>query len=464
MTSDGAMSRNRLILVASAAVFCAALAGGAANAETLNGALIKAYRNNPTLNAQRASVRVTDENVPQALSGYRPTVSLDGSIEQSSTRATTPLERRTSNLTSRSGQLTVNQNLFDGFQTRNSVRVGESQVLAQRETLRNTVQNILYDAAEAYMNVLRDGAILELRNNNLQVLEEELRATRERFAVGVVTRTDVAQAESSVAGARSEISSAQAILETSKAVYRQVIGDDPRNLAPGKLIDSLLPRALPAAIDLSYREHPAIKAALHGVDAAQLQVRVIEGQLLPTVSLQGALAASRQPQTNIARSQSASITGVLSIPLYEGGLVYSQARQAKESAGQVRIEADVTRDQVRSAAVQAFSTLESARAQTISAQAQVDAATVALAGVREEARVGERTTLDVLQQQQILLDAQTLLVQAQRDRIVASYALLAAVGRLSVEHLKLGIQTYDPSVHYNQVRDEWIGLRTPDGR
>lgn len=455
--------------MAAAVLIAAFIQTGGASAETISGALMKAYRNNPTINAQRASVRAIDENVPQALSGYRPTVTLDETVQRTTSRTTSNevaggAVTRGSDLTSRSLQLTVNQNIFDGFQTRNQVRLSESQVLAARETLRNTVQNVLYDAASSYMNVLRDQAILDLRRNNVAVLQEELRATRERFAVGVVTRTDVAQAESAVAGAESDVSQAEADLTADKATYRQVIGDDPVKLQPGKLIDSLLPKTVPVALDLSYRDHPAIKAALHGVDQAQLQVRVFEGQLLPTLSVQGIVSGSLQPQSGVRSTQSASIAGVLSVPIYEGGFVYSQVRQAKETAGQTRIEADSTRDQVRQAAVSAFGTLTAARAQTISAQAQVQAATVALAGVREEARVGERTTLDVLQQNQTLLDAQTLLVQAQRDRIVASYALLAAVGQLSVEKLRLGIETYNPATHFNQVRDKWIGLRTPDGQ
>jgi outer membrane protein len=452
-----------------------------ASGETLNGALIKAYNNNPDLNAQRASVRATDELVPQALSGYRPTVTGSATVEPQTSRSysegTVDIARKnggikttrvtsssTDNRTPRTMGVTLNQTLFDGFQTRNNVRSGESQVLAARETLRNTVQNTLFDAAQAYMDVLQNAAILDLRKNNLEVLEEELRAARERFNVGVITRTDVAQSEAAVEGARSEVSAAESTLSASRATYRQVIGEEAGKLAPGKTIDKLLPKALPFAVDQSQAGHPAIRAALHGVDAAQLQIRVIEGELLPNISLQASATQEFDTQPGLIHRRTASLLGVLSVPLYEGGVVYSRARQAKEVAGQRRLEADSARDQVRAAVVSAWGTLEAARAQIISAQAQVDAATVAVAGTREEARVGERTTLDVLIQQQALLDARTLLVQAQRDRIVASYALLSAVGWLSTERLGLKIQTYDAAVHYNQVRDKWWGLRTPDGR
>jgi outer membrane protein len=316
----------------------------------------------------------------------------------------------------------------------------------------------------AYMDVLRDAAILDLRKNNLEVLEEELRSTRERFNVGVVTRTDVAQAESAVAGAKSEVSGAEATLNTSRGTYRKVIGVEAGKPVPARAIDRLLPRTIGSAIDASQAQHPAIRAALHGVDAAQIQIRAIEGELLPTLSLQGNVTGAVEQQLSTHRSRSASILGVLSVPIYEGGQVYSRVRQAKETAGQRRLEADEARDEVRAAVVSAWGSLEAARAQIISAQAQVDAAEVAFAGTREEVRVGERTTLDLLIQQQSLLDARTSLVQAQRDRIVASYALLSATGALSTGRLGLKVNTYDPTQHYNQVRDKWIGLRTPSGQ
>jgi outer membrane protein len=446
-----------------AGIALCALMAGSAGADTIEGALAKAYVNNPTLNAQRASLRATDELVPQALSGYRPTVDAQLSVGREVLGSRTDLAINSGALTTRSASITANQNLFDGLRTRNNTRASESQVLAARETLRNAVQNTLFDAAQAYMDVLRDAAILDLRKNNLEVLEEELRATRERFNVGVVTRTDVAQAESAVAGAKSDVSGAEAQLNTSRGTYRQVIGVEAGKPVPARAIDRHLPRSLGSAIDSSQTEHPAVRAALHGVDAAQIQIRVIEGELYPTLSLQGNVSTSVEPQLSVHRSRSASIFGILSVPIYEGGQVYSRARQAKETAGQRRLEADEARDQVRAAVVSAWGSLEAARAQIISAQAQVAAAEVAFAGTREEVRVGERTTLDLLIQQQALLDARTSLVQAQRDRIVASYALLSAAGGLSTGRLGLKVNTYDPTRHYNQVRDKWIGLRTPSG-
>ncbi len=443
---------------------------GTAGAETIEGALAKAYNNNPTLNSERAIVRATDENVPQALSGYRPRITATMEAERSTVenRTVNPLTTQTAinsnDLTTRGVGLNVRQTIFNGNRTRNETRTAESEVLAARETLRNVEQNTLLDAAEAYMNVLYTSAILDLRKNNLRFLRAELEATRERFRAGVVTRTDVAQAEASVAGAVSEISLAEESLAAARANYREVVGEEAQNLSAGRAIDRLLPKTLPEAVDLGLRDHPAVKAALHGADAASLRVKAIESELLPTLSVQGNVSAYLDPQVNVQRSRSASLLGVLTVPIYEGGQTYSRARQAKESYGARRLDADAKRNQVRAAVVSSWATLASAKSQIASATAQIDAAGLALSGVQEELKVGERTTNDVLNAQLTLLTAQTFLVQAQRDRIVASYSLLSAVGGLTADRLGLRVQRYNPSTHYNQVRDKWWGLRTPSGQ
>lgn len=471
----GRLDAFRRAALSCVAVLCAVSVPFAAMAETINEALVQAYLANPTLNAQRASTRATDELVPQALSGYRPTVigSADGGVQgRRVDRPSAPPSVKTGTLTASVG-VTVEQPLFDGFRTRNSVRQAESTVLASRETLLNTEQNVLFDAAEAYMNVLRDFAILDLSRNNVDLLDEELRATRERFEVGEVTRTDTALAESRLSGARSELSVAEANLKASRAIYRQVIGTEPTKLYPGQPIDRLLPKTQQEATDIGYIEHPASRAALHAVDAAEMQVRVVQGELAPSLSLQGNAGhqwdnSDSSPDQGTAdletHTSTASVLGVLRVPIYQGGQEYSRVREAKEILGQRRLEAESVRDQVRAAVVSAWGALEGAKAQIIAAQAQVEASTIALSGVREEARVGQRTTLDVLNFQQEQLDARVTLITAQRDRVVASYALLQAIGRLNVAILNLKVPAYDARVHYDQVRDKWFGLRTPDGR
>jgi outer membrane protein len=438
--------------------------------ESLQRSLARAYGNNPELNAQRANVRAVDELVPQALSGFRPRVTGAADVGrayfESVNRATPGRARgRTSDAYSPRGVgLQVDQTLFNGFRTENQTRAAESRVLGARETLRNTEQTVLFNGVTAYMNVLRDTAILNLQRNNVEVIEEQLRQTNDRFRVGEVTRTDVAQSEARLALARANASVAQGNLRASIATFRQRIGVEPKRLNPANPIENLLPRSLDAAVAMGLREHPAIIAALHGVDSQQLQVKVVEGELLPTIGLSGSLARRWETQSSDTELYSASLVARLSVPIYEGGQTYSRVREAKETLGERRIQVDQQRDVVRQAVVASWSSLESIKDQIRSAQAGVRAAETALAGVREEARVGQRTTLDVLNAQQELLNARVTLITAQRDRVVASYSVLASVGRLSARTLALNTVRYDPSVHYGQVRDKWIGLNTPDGR
>jgi outer membrane protein len=446
-----------------------------AGSGTMEGTLILAYHNNPQLGAQRAATRAVDENVPSALSGYRPRVTGNASLTEvyletitSNPPGSPHTHTKTEgNVLVPSTGLTVTQNLFNGFQTGNRTRQAEAQVFAARETLRSTEQAVLLNAATAYMNVLRDAAILELQRSNVNVLEVTLRQTQDRFNAGEVTRTDVAQAESSLAAGRSQVALAESNLATSRAQYQQVVGvPAPARLAPASPVDRLSPRTLAGAIGRSRTEHPAITTAAYNVDIAVFQVKIAEGALSPTLNAVGQTQKSwgSTASLNVVESLSASIAAQLSVPLYQGGIEYAAIRQAKETLGQRRLDFDTARDQVRSAVQQAWGQLEAAKAQILATQAQVAASEIALNGVREEARVGQRTTLDVLNAQQVLVNARVALVTAQRDRVVASYTLLATVGSLSPQILGLGIQVYDAMIHYQQVRDAWGGLRIPDGR
>jgi outer membrane protein len=293
-----------------------------------------------------------------------------------------------------------------------------------------------------------------------------LRQTRDRFNVGEVTRTDVAQAESRLAAGRSQLLAAQSNYTTSKAVYRQVIGVEPGKLAPASPVDRKSPPTLPGALGQAAAEHPTITIAMYNVDVQVLQVKIAEGALYPTLSavgnVQKTYGSTQNPST--LDTTTASIAAQLSIPLYQGGSEYATIRQAKETLGQRQLDLDTARLAVQSNVVQSWGQLDAAKAQIEATQAQVAAAEIALNGVREEARVGQRTTLDVLNAQQDLVNARVALVTAQRDRMVASYTVLASVGALSPQVLGLNIPTYDPIVHYQQVRDSWFGVRIPDGR
>jgi len=437
-------------------------------AETMSSALVRAYVGNPDLNQQRVGVRATDENLPRATSTWRPTATANAQygysrLDRTDASGMTPPTR--ANTASWTYGLTVTQNLFNGNRTVNGVRQAESNIFGARETMRNTEENVLLNGATAYMDVLRDTAILDLRKNNIIVLQEQLRQTVDRFTVGEVTRTDVAQAESSLASARSDYFTAQANLATSIANYRQVIGVEPTRLEPARSIESLLPYTLGVAVQLALAEHPEVQAALHAVDAAALQVKLVEGELYPTVNLVGSVQNSyAHLGVPGQRFFTGSIVGQLTIPIYEGGEVYARTRQAKETLGQARLQADLQRDMVRAAVVSSWGQLESARAVIQSSKASVKSNEIALDSIRQEAEVGQRTTFDVLFQQQQLLNARVALVTAQRDRVVASYAMMAAIGRLSAANLNLAVTEYDPTIHFDQVKDKWIGLRTPDGR
>ena len=440
------------------------LAAAPAGAETLEGALARAYRGNPALNASRATTRYTDEGVAIAESGYRPTVALSADIGSAYTQGRFSSINVNQTLTPGGAGLTINQTLFNGFQTDNNVRRAESAVYSQRETLRFTELTTLYNAVQAYMNVLSNTATLELNRNNVEVLEEQLRQTRDRFNVGEVTRTDVAQAEARLAGARSQVASAESALRTTIGIYRQNIGVEPRSLAPGRPLDRFVPATLDAAVAIGLQEHPQIISAIHALDAGEAQVKVLEGQLAPQVSVQGTVAQRYDSSLPGDSGVQASIVGRLTIPIYEGGQVYAQVRQQKELVGQYRIQVDQIRDQVRASVVDFWGRLEAAKAQVIAAQAQVQANEVALNGVREEARVGQRTTLDVLNAQQELLNSRVNLIVAQRDRVIYSYGVVQAMGQLTARFTNLPVEAYSAKIHFDQVKDLWFGLRTPDGR
>lgn len=468
------MGGVKVVTGAAATVLLLVFTGPApALADTIEAALVRAYQNNPQLNAQRASVRATDENVPQALSGYRPRVAVTGSAGYQYTdtnttaggSATTIVRTETHGANPpRSIGATVSQTLFNGQQTANKTRAAESQVSGAREALRVLEQSVLLSAATIYMDYLRDAAIVEVQRSNVRVLEQTLKQTRDRFNVGEVTRTDVAQSEAQLAAGKTQLLTADANLVTTKANFRRIIGTEPAAEAPGSPVDRFLPGTLSASVDLGLTQNPNVTAAMFGIDVNYLQVKINEGALLPTVNLQASVQQSYEQTMTIFRSFGASAVAQLSVPVYQGGAEYSLIRQSKETLAQQRLNLEMVRDQTRANVVTAWGQLVAGKAQVSSAQSQVTASEIALNGVREEAKAGQRTTLDVLNAQQALVNARVALVTAQHDRVVASYAVLNAVGRLSPQVLNLPTTTYDPSVHYQQVRDSWAGVRTPDGR
>lgn len=414
--------------------------------------------------------------MPQALSGYRPNIAANASIGRQYTNITETIPpgavapggpgvtfSAKGLTTPRSVGLTATQSLFNGQQTANKVRAAESQVSAARETLRMMEESLLLSAATIYMDVSRDSANLQVQQNNVRVLERTLTDTRNRFTAGQVTTTDVAQAEAQLAAAEATLHAAESQLMTTRANYRRIIGVEPANLAAAAPVDRLAPSNLNAAVAAGIAQNPSVTAAQYGVDVAQLQVKIAEGALWPSLTGQYSIQDQREPELLTPKLFTNTVTLNLSVPIYQGGAEYSAIRLNKENLNQQRVTVDQVRDQVRADVVQAWGQLQAAKAQVEAAKRQNDAAERALTGVRNEALAGQRTTQDVLNAEQVLVNARQSLIVAQHDRVVASYSLLSAVGRLSARELKLPVEIYDPQVHYQQVRDTWFGLRTPSG-
>jgi outer membrane protein len=431
----------------------------------LKEALSAAYRLNPQLDAERARLRATDEEVARANAGYRPIIS--GSADINYQRSDTdPPSANNGEGHPRGYSFDLTQPIFRGFRTLNQVRVAEATVRAGRESLRLVEQNVLLAAATAYVDVVRDQAIVRLNENNVNVLSSELRATQDRFNVGEVTRTDVAQATARRAGAVSQLELARANLKTSRATFERVVGSPPGRLTEPPAPNGLLPKSLDDAVQVHNRENPSVVSALYLEEASRYSVDVIRGELLPTVQLEASYSQRFDPSRTVDESEQTTVTGRLSVPIYQGGEVDARVRQAKHTHVSRIQQIEQARTEGQANVVSTWSRLVAARAQQVSAQAQVDANQTALQGVREEERVGQRTLLDVLDAEQELLNSQVALVTTRHDTIVQAYTLLAAIGRLNAQELELTSVVYDPEANYQDVRRKWWGLSIThsDGR
>ncbi|CAJ0873177.1 Outer membrane efflux protein BepC [freshwater sediment metagenome] len=462
---------------------------------TIAEALARAYSTNPELNQQRVTVRIRDEDISRAWSGLRPLARIEAGAGAQRTDlklgfppVRSPLTGQyvtlrnpatgqpisfPTNFTAypRDVKLSVSQPLFDGGRTESAVLQAESNVFAARSAADLSEQSILQDAVKAYMNVLRDTAVLSLRKNYISVLKTQLDHTLQKFQEGDLTSTDVAQAEASLAQARSELAGAQAQLKNSLAVYEQIIGDPPGRLDPASSIERLLPKKVEDAILIATNTHPSLDAARHQVDAADFAVQAAWSGLAPRLSLDGQLAQQYDSllalrdavlATPNTRDFTAAVRLNLDVPLYQRGEEFAAIRQAKEVLGREKLNLDLQRRAVRAAVISSYGQLSTAISQTASDAIAIKAAEAALRGVREEAKVGNRTTLDVLNAQQSLLNARVNLIISQRDRVVASYAALSALGRLTAKELKLDVQLYDPTAHFERVKNKMIGVDGDD--
>jgi outer membrane protein len=435
------------------------------SALTLEQALASAYEYSPRLDAERARLRAIDEEVPIAQSGYRPSIigSADAGVDYQKARPGTAGAGSSSSSSKPRGYgLTLTQNVFRGFTVTNAVNRAQSLVRAGRETLRIAEQDVLAEAVQTFMDVVRAQAIVKLNENNLKVLTEELKATRDRFAVGEVTRTDVAQSEARRADAVAILDQARADLQTFRAAFERTVGIPATGLIEPALKVSMLPKSQDEAVNIASQENPNIVAALYSEQAARFSVDEIRGQLLPQVQIEAGYDNRFNEDDGTVGSretESASVLGRVTVPIYEnGGIVHAQVRQAKhEHLGRLQ-DVEQARVVVKANVIAAWSQLLGARAQLESAKIAVEANTVALTGVREEERVGQRTLIEVLNAQQELLQSQVDLVTTRRDVIVAAYALQAALGRLDALSLGVTDVIYDSAAHSEEVDRKWFGI------
>ncbi|MFT3986630.1 TolC family outer membrane protein [Aestuariivirga sp.] len=440
------------------AMAAAVMAPASAFADTVADAMAQAYLGNPTLRGARAGQRATDEQVPQALSGWRPTVTVQTEVEAVGGKTKSYITNNSAKIKEVPGSvsITLTQPIYNGGRTTASVAQAEANVKAGQQNLLATEQSVLYNAVSAYINVYADRQLVALQQENVRVLQAQLGASDERFKVGEITRTDVAQARASLSGAKGSLANQQAILAGDVAKYLQIIGKQPGKLTYPEL--RRMPPSVEIALAKAAQLNPNILAAAFVEDASLHQIDVQRSALLPQISLQGQAAYLNDFDHNSGSKQHTySVAGVLSVPLYEGGSAYASIREAKQLASQQRIAVIEVARSVRQAVSASWSALAASREIIAAAKDQVSASQLALDGVRQEYQAGTRTTLDVLNAQADVVTAKTTLVNAQRSQILAGYQLLAAVGELTARDQHLNVPYYDPQENYNATRGKWIG-------
>jgi len=435
---------------------------GPARAETLADTLVSAYKNSGLLEQNRALLRAADEDVAQVVSELRPILSWSADVTSNFGRTRTGgFDDRSISSDELSAGLSLDLLLYDFGRTELRAEAAKETVLATRETLRNIEQQVLLRAITAYMNVRRNSELVSVRKNNLNLLQQELRAARDRFEVGEVTRTDVSLAEAQLASARSGLASAEGDLSRAIEEFRRAVGRAPGALREPSQFPKL-PGSIQTAKNIAVQNHPNMLRAQFDVAAADLTVIAAQAAMRPTVNLNARLSAGEElggSDFDRRGSVGVSVNG----PIYQGGRLSSAVRQAMAQRDARRGALHSTSREVTRDVGNAYARLRAARASREAGQEQVRAARVAFEGISEEAKLGARTTLDVLEAEQDLLDAQASLIAARADVITAAYEVLATIGQLTAEDLKLGVQTYDPAAYYNLVKDAPAAL-SPQGQ
>ena len=451
----------------------------AALADTLNSALAEAYQNSPSLNAERARLRATDEELAKAQSGYRPSIDINGDYglqnlsssvkppKLASGKTPTPAQilnneasfRRYDGQTRPGGfSVVLSQPLFEGFRTVNAVKAADAQIMAERAALVDAEQKTLLDTIRAYMDVLRDSATVTLRQNSLRLFTSEARATGERFAAGEMTRTDVAQAQARQSEALASLELSKAVLRNSLAEYERLVGHIPTRLTEPTGFERTLPAKLEDAVRAAMGSNPQVLQAAYLEAASRHEIRKILGEMLPDVRLQAQHNERFESSTLMNQQVSQSVTARVNVPIYQSGEVEARVRQAKQQHQGRLQDIEAARARARSAAIGAFAQVQAQRAQLAAVRQEIKALGDSLAGVREEQKAGTRTLLDVLNAEQEEVNAKVSGVRARHDMVVASYILLQAMGRLTASDLGLDVPLYNVETHYNQTNRKWSGV------
>lgn len=460
--------RLKPVIAGLGAVLSLAAPGPVSKAETLKEALTAAYLFNPTLKAARAQLRSADNGVALAKSGYRPrinAVSTEGYEDTKnkysgpSNLVNNPLFTGSGTYNPRGAQLVLQQNVFDGFRTYNAVKEAEAAVEAGREDLRAAEQTVLLNAATAYVNVFRDQAIVQLRQATVRELAKHLTATERRFESREISRTDVYQAQTALASAEADLSIAQGTLYSNQALFAQYIGHPPATLREPAPATRLIPPALDSAVGIAKSENPAVLAAIFRERAQEHVVKEVKSQLLPSLTLNASYTDSAQASNPYLRqTEDARVLGTLTVPLYEGGSVSAQIRGAVETVSQRREQIDEARKFARQQVSSAWGLYLAAKGNIAAGNKATEFVRLALTGIREEEKLGQRTLGEVLGAEQANLTARVNLVSYRHDLVVASYSVLTGMGRLDASAIAVEAELYDATRNYDEVKDAWYGL------
>ena len=442
-----------------ASVFCIP----AAQADSLTDAFVKAYQSNPQLLSERANLRATDEEVAQAIAQWRPRISISADYSKTDSEnkddasALNTFDGRKREFWN--ADVTATQTVFAGGRILAQRRQADAQVRAGRAGLHAVEQGVFLDTVSSYMNVVRDEAVLKLNQTNLELLKKQLEAAQARFEVGEITRTDVAQAEARFSGGEASLTAAEASLKASRLSYERTVGEAPATLESKPAVPAI-PASEAEAREVANLQNPQLVAAREAEGATRYAIDFAVGQMLPTVTVQASYGRNGQERGPESIGDDTRVTASATVPIYQGGVEWSSIRQAKEFNNKARLDTEDARRATDEAVSNAWENYRASKASSEANQKQVKAAEIAFEGVQQELEVGSRTTLDVLNQQQELLNARVSLVRSERDEVVAGYALLAAVGKLTAQELQLAVQLYDPVGNYDMQTWRPLGAAT----